>query len=114
MIKKEEGEIEQSPPQLPLSQPLTMELDAIEESLYAIAQQYEGETTSLLLLLRRLEAIHVHIRDNLFQSSLPNNRQRLYALLKDIEMEGGWPYIPRMKIQRLFANLSEDEITSED
>jgi hypothetical protein len=44
----------------------------------------------------------------MFQVSLPDNRQALYALLKDIESQGGWPYIERMKLQSLLANLQAE------
>jgi hypothetical protein len=60
-----------------------------------------------LALLRHLEELHKEIRDGVFQENLPDNRQRLYSLLKDIESEGGWPYIARMRLQALLVNLSE-------
>jgi hypothetical protein len=45
-----------------------------------------------------------------FQVSLPDNRQALYALLKDIEEEGGWPYIDRMRLRSLLKNFSEVDL----
>ena len=87
---------------------LAIELERLKQQTYEIASRYEGDTLALLAILRTLEEIHVHICDTLFQPSLPNNRQKLYALLRDIELEGGWPYIPRMKLKRLMANFLED------
>ncbi|NEQ95723.1 MAG: hypothetical protein F6K30_03165 [Cyanothece sp. SIO2G6] len=93
------------------SQPseISEKLDTVEETFRTLAQQYEGDPIALLALLRRLETIHVNIRETLFQDSLPNNRQRLYALLRDIEVQGGWPHIPRMKLQRFLARFWDDE-----
>ncbi|WP_373527193.1 hypothetical protein [Nostoc sp.] len=68
----------------------------------------QGDTVALLALLRQLEQLHREIRDGVFQESLPVNRQQLYSLLKDIESEGGWPYIERMKIQAFLKNLPQE------
>ena len=57
----------------------------------------------------RLEQLHHEIQQGYFQSALPDSRQSLYALLRDIEENGGWPYIQRWKLQELFANLGEVE-----
>lgn len=84
-------------------------LHQLRKDVQEIAQSCQGDTLALLGLLRTLEEVHVQVRDELFQPSLPNNRQKLYALLRDIEMEGGWPYIPRMKIKRLMANFEAEE-----
>jgi len=81
------------------------DLEAIATVVQSLAHRYQGDATSLLALLRLLEALHRNIRDELFQVSLPNNRQNLYSLLKDIEAEGGWPYIPRMRLRVLLSNL---------
>ncbi|MGK7891018.1 MAG: hypothetical protein AB4042_16940 [Leptolyngbyaceae cyanobacterium] len=96
---------------VPLDPGFSDDLDSIEVTLQTIAQQYEGDAIALLALLRRLETVHTQIRDTLFQASLPNNRQRLYALLKDIEVEGGWPYISRMKLQRFLTNFLDEDVT---
>lgn len=88
-------------------EPVT-ELQQLQQSVRTIAESWRGDTLALLALLRTLEEVHVQVRDELFQASLPNNRQKLYALLRDIEQEGGWPYIPRMKLKRLMANVEED------
>jgi hypothetical protein len=86
-------------------QPEQPELEAIATLVHETAQHYRGKSSELLALLRLLEALHQEIRDDLFQKSLPDNRQALYALLRDIETEGGWPYIHRMKLQAFLSNL---------
>jgi hypothetical protein len=62
----------------------------------------------LLELLRLLEELHSQIRDAWFQEALPTNRQRLYALLRDIEINGGWPYIQRMRLRSLLQDIELD------
>lgn len=69
----------------------------------AIARQ--GDCLALLSLLRLIEALHRDIRETLFQETLPSSRQDLYSLLRDIEANGGWPYIHRMKIRRLIEYM---------
>ncbi|MGF1495874.1 MAG: hypothetical protein ACFB8W_03490 [Elainellaceae cyanobacterium] len=90
------------------AQQLDADLLAIATSIRGVAQTYEGDVLSLLALLRTLEVAHRDVRDSLFQESLPDNRQRLYNLLKDMEAEGGWPYIPRMKLKELLNNMPMD------
>ncbi|WP_309228781.1 hypothetical protein [Microcoleus sp. FACHB-831] len=87
---------------------LQPELQAIASSVLAVAHTQQNNTLALLALLRTLERLHREICCGLFQTSLPDNRQDLYALLKDIEEEGGWPYIDRMKLRSLLANLPDD------
>lgn len=84
------------------------EFEAIATLIQAAAQARRGDSHGLLALLRLLEELHRQIRDDLFQDSLPDNRQALYKLLRDIETQGGWPYIHRMKLQSLFAKIAED------
>lgn len=86
--------------------PLPPDFQAIVEAVNTAAQQSQGDCLQLLALLRLLESLHRGVSDGLFQPSLPTNRQALYALLRDIEAEGGWPYIHRMKLQGLLANLA--------
>jgi hypothetical protein len=86
------------------------QLEQYSGYILALAKQCEGDDKLLLSILRRLENLHRQIREGLFQNSLPNNRRKLYFLLRDIEEEGGWPYIERMKIYELLANLPEDEL----
>lgn len=90
------------------SENLSAKLQAIAISVQDAAQTCQGNVTSLLALLRQLEKLHKDIRDGIFQESLPDNRQRLYALLKDIESKGGWPYIERMRLQAFLVNLPLD------
>ena len=71
----------------------------------AVAEQCQGDSQCLLALLRTLESLHREIRTELFEPSLPDTRNALYQLLRDIEESGGWPYIERMKLQALFHHL---------
>lgn len=87
---------------------LEFELQGIATAVRSLAQSYQGDSLALVALLRRLEELHREIRDGIFQASLPDNRQALYALLKDIESEGGWPYIERMKLQSFLVNLAAE------
>jgi hypothetical protein len=84
-------------------------IEEITKELHEIARQSQHDPIALLHLLRTLEQLHRDIQDDYFQSALPDSRQALYALLRDIEESGGWPYIQRWKIEALFANLSETE-----
>jgi hypothetical protein len=85
------------------------ELDRIANEIHSIADRNRMDPVALLQLLRTLEHLHREIQQDYFQSALPNSRQALYTLLRDIEENGGWPYIQRWKLQALFANLSETE-----
>ncbi|NET01357.1 MAG: hypothetical protein F6K62_12385 [Sphaerospermopsis sp. SIO1G2] len=89
-------------------QDLSVQLQTVKAAIQDATQACQGNVISLLTLLRHLENLHREIRDGVFQESLPDNRQRLYALLKDIESEGGWPYIERMRLQEFFANISTE------
>jgi hypothetical protein len=81
------------------------QLQAIATAVHDVARMAQGDTIALLNLLRHLEQLHRDIRDGAFQESLPDNRQKLYSLLKDIESEGGWPYIERMRLKTFLATL---------
>ena len=87
-----------------------VDLDEIAAKIHSVADRDRTDPIALLQLLRTLEHLHHEIQQGYFQSALPNNRQALYALLRDIEENGGWPYIQRWKLQELFANLAETEI----
>ncbi|MGH2413176.1 MAG: hypothetical protein ACRDEA_05710, partial [Microcystaceae cyanobacterium] len=63
---------------------------------------------SLLSVLRTLEHLHREIQEKLFEPSLPDTRNALYQLLREIEETGGWPYIERMKLQVLLSHLSTE------
>lgn len=85
-------------------------LAAISTEVQTLAQNCQGDSLALLALLRRLEALHREIREGVFHESLPNNRHGFHTLLKDIESEGGWPYIERMKLVSLLNTwLVEDK-----
>ena len=84
------------------------ELQAVATVVRTLASGKQGDSLALLALLRKLEELHREIRDGIFQVSLPDNRQALYTLLKDIQSEGGWPYIQHMKLEAFLANLPLD------
>ena len=91
---------------------IDIDFDQLPDDLKQLAQASEqaaiariGDEIALLGLLRLLEELHSQIRDAWFQDSLPTNRQRLYALLRDIEISGGWPHIQRMRLRALLAQL---------
>ncbi|WP_310429110.1 hypothetical protein [Chamaesiphon sp. VAR_48_metabat_135_sub] len=84
-------------------------LDRIANEIYDLADRDRTDPLALLQLLRTLEHLHREIQQDYFQSALPNSRQALYTLLRDIEENGGWPYIQRWKLQALFANLAKTE-----
>lgn len=75
----------------------------------ALAEEHRQDTLFLLSLLRELEMIHRQIRTEIFEFSLPETRNALYQLVKDIEEQGGWPYIERMKLRDLLKNLQTIE-----
>ncbi len=94
--------------------------DDLPQSLQIIATLIQTETQTvaddpdaLLALLRLLEQLHRDIREDVFLKVLPTNRQALYALLRDIEQNGGWPYIPRFKLQE-FLRESETSRSHDD
>jgi hypothetical protein len=96
------------------SRQLQVRLQAIAADIRSLADSHRGNSLALLALLRALELAHREIRENLFQASLPDNRQALYALLKDIEESGGWPYVERLKLRSLLSNLPDPEIFTTD
>jgi hypothetical protein len=88
---------------------LASKLEKITTTVYDVVQNFQGDSIAILALLRQLEQLHREIRDGAFQETLPENRQQLYSLLKDIESEGGWPYIERMKLQAFLAKLVQND-----
>ncbi|MBE9031651.1 hypothetical protein IQ266_18115 [filamentous cyanobacterium LEGE 11480] len=99
----------------PPNSDLPQDLAALSDQIQAIAVQVEGDSLGLLALLRLLERLHRTICEEQFHPSLPDTRQALYTLLRDIEAEGGWPHIPRMKIQALMSEflLAENAAASD-
>lgn len=96
------------------SKQLHVKLEAITVDICSLANSYKGNSVALLTLLRVLEQLHREIREDFFQTSLPDNRHGLYSLLRDIEEAGGWPYIERMKLRSLMEHLLEPEVYSDD
>ena len=90
---------------------LSPELGALVDQVAALARDRQGNEIALLELLRVLEQSHTDIRETWFQAALPTNRQRLYALLREIETQGGWPHIKRMSLNTLLAHLAAEEGT---
>ncbi len=85
-------------------------IDKSLATLWDIAQDAQANPLQLLEILRKLESLHQKIRDTIFQEALPENRQALYVLLKDIEANGGWPYIYRTKLYELLDRIAPDEL----
>ncbi|MEM9539827.1 MAG: hypothetical protein AAGA60_09975 [Cyanobacteria bacterium P01_E01_bin.42] len=79
----------------------------IQETIAALAQNHRGDDRALLSILRSLEASHRQIREELFLPALPENRQGLARLLREIEETGGWPYIERMRLRTFLQYLEE-------
>lgn len=86
---------------------LNKDLTDIVQQVRAQAQHREGDLLALLELLRVLEGLHREIQDTRFQAALPDNRQALYALLRDIDANGGWPYINRMRLRDVTQYLQD-------
>ena len=93
---------------------LETELQTISTNVRVVAHKCEGNSRDLLSLLRTLELLHREIREEKFNISLPETRNDLYQLLKEIEETGGWPYIERMKLQTLLVNLLEVDSSSSE
>ncbi len=92
---------------------LQAEMSQLTDRIRTLAENCQGNSLEILALLRLLEQQHRQIREGMFQKSLPNSRHHLYTLLRDIEEEGGWPYIERMKLRSLLENfLSESNHVS--
>ncbi len=87
---------------------LHSDLQSLADSVKAIAENYQDDPIAILAILRTLESLHQELREGSFQQTLPDNRQELYNLLKDIETKGGWPYIPRLRLHYLLENWSDN------
>ena len=84
------------------------DLDQLDKAIGQLALEVKDDNRALLRLLRVLENTHRTIRELYFQPSLPRNRQQLYSLLREMETEGGWPYIPRMRLRQLLENFKDE------
>lgn len=96
---------------------LNQKLEKLNHEVVNLAHECEGDVLLLIKILRQLESIHRQIREDLFDSSLPDTRHGLYSLLKDIDETGGWPYIERMKLQYLcekFLKVATDAHENQD
>ena len=80
----------------------------IADRVDAIAKECGDDSDRLLALLRTLEGLHRRICVEQFEPSLPNTRKDLYALLRDMEEQGGWPYIKRGKLQTFIKLFLEN------
>ena len=85
------------------------ELEVITDRLWQFAEAQPDDPVRLLQILRDLESVHKRIRDDLFQPALPISRHELFNLLRDIETNGGWPHIYRMKINEICRYLVQPE-----
>ena len=88
---------------------LQTSLNQLQEEIYEIANKSQDDLWKLLVILRSLEKVHRQIREDMFEPSLPDNRQNLYKFLKEVDESGGWPYIPRMRLQDFFVNYEKLE-----
>lgn len=83
-------------------------LDPLLSQLSALADDLQDDPVALLELLRSLEQLHRRIQDGPFRRSLPEDRNRLFRLLEEMERSGGWPYIPRLQLRTFMDLLSLD------
>ncbi len=84
------------------------DLSGLVDLVHQLVDDARGNAIGLLDVLRLLERLHREVTDDAFQESLPSNRQELYKLLRVMEEEGGWPHIPRFKLQTLFLHLDHE------
>jgi hypothetical protein len=87
---------------------LTDRLQQVSAIGLQLAVDHQQQTDELLAILRTLEELHRHIREDFFQPALPQSRHSLYSLLMEIESQGGWPYIERMRLQDLLRAMDSD------
>ena len=83
------------------------------KDICALAKQHQQDSLFLLSLLRDLEQIHRRIRIDYFEAALPQTRNDLSKLVRDIEEKGGWPYIERMRLRHLLKNLELNEVKTD-
>lgn len=80
-------------------------LTTLSELVGSLVEDNHDNAIALVELLRVLERLHRGITEGAFQQALPQNRQELYKLMRVIEEEGGWPHIPKMRLQTLYNHL---------
>ena len=88
---------------------LDAELTPLLSQIREIASANGDDPQVLLALLRHLEHLHRSIQDGPFRSSLPSERSSLFKLLQDMELSGGWPYIPRLQLRTFLDLLQQEE-----
>lgn len=88
---------------------LSQNLEALLQDILAIAAKHEGKGAEQLVILRELEQLHRKICEQYFYPTLPERRRDLYNLLRDMEEDGGWPYIARPKLKFIMKALMEAE-----
>jgi hypothetical protein len=88
---------------------LLAKLANMTDPIKSLAEDYKDDATQILAILRVLERLHREICNDLLQPALPNSRHSLFDLLRDIDANGGWPYIYRMSLKELCSNLQELE-----
>lgn len=84
-------------------------LMSLSELVGSLVEDNQNDAIALVELLRVLERLHRGITEGVFQQALPQNRQELYKLMRVIEEEGGWPHIPKMRLQMLYAHLVDPQ-----
>jgi hypothetical protein len=90
------------------------EVKPLLDALAEIAANQVGDPEALLALLRHLEQLHRSIQDGPFRSSLPSERSSLFRLLQDMELSGGWPYIPRLQLRTFLDLLQQGTPADQD
>ena len=88
---------------------LASRLEDLKTTVKAIAKDTQSDYKELLTLLRVLEALHREVRTGYFEPALPNTRKQLYALLREMEEQGGWPYIERGKLQAMVSLMELED-----
>jgi hypothetical protein len=88
-------------------------IDAALVGVEQLAGELSGQPEALLALLRRIEALHRTIQDGPFRACLPEDRNRLFELLAEMERSGGWPYIPRLQLRTFLDLLNQPESESD-
>jgi hypothetical protein len=82
---------------------LQRDFSTIASLIQQLVYQSQGDVIAHLKVLRFLEHLHQDIRESHFQPALPTDRHGLHNLLKEMEAEGGWPYIPKMSLRELIS-----------
>ena len=88
---------------------ISRSIEPLVQDVLAIAAQHEGEGHTQLAILRQLESLHRNICENYFYPTLPERRRDLYNLLRDMEENGGWPYIARPKLKFVMQAILDAE-----